>query len=64
MLDLLAFMPIDDVGALVSAGTASLVRRLVGDASQGGSSSMLSANASFLLLGFLIGLAAEMRKSE
>ena len=64
MLDLLAYVPFDDVGTFLSARAAALVRGLVQETSQVSSGTVLSANATFVLLGFLIGLCTEIRKPD
>jgi hypothetical protein len=60
MLDLLAVVPLDHVGAVVGGGAASLLRGLVDETA----SNTVTANVGLVILGFVIGLCAEMRKSE
>ena len=68
MLDLLAVVPLDHLGTAVGAGAASYVQSmmqgLVEETTVIGAPGSTSAHASLVLLGFVIGLFAEMRKSE
>ena len=67
MLDLLAVVPLDHLGTAVGAGAASYVQSMVQglfDETTIGAQGSMSAHASLVLLGFVIGLCAEMRKSE
>lgn len=68
MLDLLAVVPLDHLGTAVGAGAAayvqSMVQGLVQETTTVGAPGSMSAHASLVVLGFVIGLCAEMRKSE
>ena len=68
MLDLLAVVPLDHLGTAVGAGAASYVQNvlqgLVDETASKGAAGSMSAHASLVLLGFVIGLCAEMRKSD
>lgn len=68
MLDLLAVVPLDHLGTTVGAGAASyvqnMVQGLVEETTVSGAPGSMSAHASLVLLGFVIGLFAEMRKPD
>lgn len=68
MLDLLAVLPLDQIGTAVGAGAVSYVQVLmqgvVDETASIATPGTMSANAGLVLLGFVIGLCAEMRKSD
>jgi hypothetical protein len=68
MLDLLAVLPLDHLGTTVGAGAAayvqSVVQGVVEETSTIATPGSMSVNAGLVLLGFVIGLCAEMRKSD
>jgi hypothetical protein len=68
MLDLLAVVPLDHLGTAIGAGASTYVqdvfRGVVDGTARIAAPGTMSANATLLLLGFVIGLCAEMRKPD
>ena len=62
MLDLLAVGTFDDLGSLVGAAVSALLQDFMEDAARITSANAMSVNASMILLGFLMGLCAEIRR--
>jgi hypothetical protein len=68
MLDLLAVIPLDHLGTTVGAGAVTYVQSVMqGVADETASITTpgtLPVNAGLVLLGFVIGLCAEMRRTD
>jgi len=62
MLDLLAVGTLDDLGALAGVAASALLQDLMNDAARITSANAVSVNASMILLGFVMGLYAEIRR--
>jgi hypothetical protein len=62
MLDLLAVGTFDDLGALAGVAISALLQDFMDNVSRITSSNAVSVNASMILLGFLMGLCAEIRR--
>jgi hypothetical protein len=62
MLDLLAVGTLDDLGALAGVAVSALLQDLMDNVSRITSANAVSVNASMILLGFLMGLCAEIRR--
>jgi hypothetical protein len=62
MLDLLAVGTLDDLGVLVGVAASALLEDFMNNLGRLTSANVVSANASMILLGFVMGLCAEIRR--
>jgi hypothetical protein len=62
MLDLLAVGTLDDIGALVGVAASALLQDFMNNLGRLTSANVVSVNASMILLGFVMGLCAEIRR--
>jgi hypothetical protein len=62
MLDLLAVGTFDDLGSLVAVAVSALLEDFMEDAARITSANAVAVNASMILLGFVMGLCAEIRR--
>jgi hypothetical protein len=62
MLDLLAVGTFDDLGSLVGLAVSALLQQFMEDAARITSANAVAVNTSMILLGFVMGLCAEMRR--
>ena len=62
MLDLLAVGTLDDLGVLVGVAASALLEDFMNNLGRLTSAYVVSGNASMILLGFVMGLCAEIRR--
>jgi hypothetical protein len=62
MLDLLAVGTLGDLGASMGVAVSALLQELMDKASRVTSANAVAVNASMILLGFVMGLCAEIRR--